>query len=1673
MKKKILSMLMAGTMLASVLPAGISYAAESYPAAKFGIKSGDRVIFGSAGTSAYSAPARLVALDVDKTSTKDASGMFFMSYINTGNIALIYENAEKGIDSACTQYLEVFSTEEQNALISTTKSSSYQASDSLTLGEDITNKKIFALSAGEATDYKNLIPKQSDWWLRSYNAKYTIVYRGMCGYRGYVDINGAIGYSDFKELFGNDGDTKGFYPGMNISKEKTVVGTPAGNRTLLLPENGDGTFAALSDSASKPFYRLSVRDEEITSVKPGAVTIEGRNYTFPVTTNQTSSRTNEYISAIVTDSAENILAYGRFEKTGLTTNISLTLPDGIDQSTCKLYVFNEVYNSGKSGKISDLSEVCTAHTYTLDADLGDGTHRFICTKCGYTMAEEHTYGAYESADDETHAAECSVCGSIKSEPHSTVVKSLNDTEHQIRCTVCGYQKAVPHTLQKSGSGNGHVDYCAVCKYRSSLLEPHQNTYEQVDQQYHQVTCTECGRGGKEEHALSYKILYDNTGKHQIVCTLCNAELGTAEHEYEVIKQTAYNDGWHNKQCKQCGRLKQERCTFGMPVKASDAEHYRSCTQCGVRFYEAHTLNGYEDQKDGTHLAACSGCGFSKTEPHSYVFEDSENGMKKQVCSGCKVDTGIWASIGAVPENYFDRTGAVVLNSVSTTAGTAWHDGAPNGLFTESDNKFGGDGVLAEDGSYELGAKFWMKNKVKLAGIAVKNAYDTSARPARQPKEIELFGITEDGAKEFLGAVSTDGLMDAAKYDNYNIFFANEQKAYQTYELILRGTSQQLQLGRFIPLGAEGRKMEFSLDGVSVSEQSDYIVSGETYTCTLVSLNAHPKTEDVSVTLDGQSFTDYTYSEENGILQIAGDKVTSGSYLIHAFYELPDFHVTTELYRMRFSGAKTAKYGTDYSFRLTDSYGGMKWFPGNNGELSVKIAGEEIYEFDFAEDGTITIPRDKIIGDIEIYAEEHACRQRDDSVYMLQTDHDIPRYFERLYDLEESISGVQNVRLTLLADRLEYNSLYLSEGNVEINFDGHTLTYGDSTALIQNHGAEILLRDGVMTAARNGIAGSVYGGSVTLENMEIRSREGTYGNGFSLSGEGTLYVNGVQFTNGHYDADNQDNSSISISYANNGGRLVVSDGTFTGPICLNSFIGSLELSGGEYAAIMDNQERNPDFFGMLADGYAYQSTSTETREINDMFSGNALESVRVVKSPFAASKEEMTVSFGYQPMTVSAGIEGENLSYQWYCDGKAIQQANSPEYQIPSGYSHGTKEYLCVVSDGTNYAAIKRITLKVKCAHEGMEGNTCPVCQVQFCAAVTNSGVTEYFENFMDAAAALADGGTLTLLDDVTVYAVGDVQYQGDILIKAEDAVIDLNDHTISGTTSKAQINVDSSVTIHTGAIRTKLYFRNKNSCPTLKNLVVTDTLTSECKKMQILSGTYMILRLMQCEIQDALGEGLALWRTNTQEWYQDTAQSAYYADVRPKPAWITKQPESVNLPTGYTDGGVLTVAAERNLEKYPNSELTYQWCACDISNGSVALDGETSPEFHIPSGLAEGETRAYHCLITCEGYKVVSKTVYVSVGEVKPEVFLEQTTGDVRLDVYGNGREGIVVVAGYQNNGKLVNLKTVPITRENNQFTVRLYEELGLKNASCYKFRAYVLEDLKTLRPIGNMAEFE
>ena len=359
---------------------GSYYVPNSY--IYFGVNSGNS-----------SRPIKWRVLDADTANDGTTSGMFLLSEYLLASDVYFNRDYSKGTTyqgsdaqtwcSSFARNISNFSSAEQGAMLGVAKTDSAESSlydypwgeSSLTA-----NDKLFFLSVRELADYVgnyNCAPglvatdtaqHRGVWWLRSSSASYSDD-AGTVPAVGLVRPNlmdslwaarPAFNLNLNAVLFSSAAD--GGKTDAAVDSNLTEAGTGRAEWKLTLKDT-DRSFNA---SASNTWVRTG---ENLTIAYRGAGTGE-----------------NEYVSAMIADSSNNILYYGRIAQNSANGTASVAIPSDLTAGTYTLKVFSEQYNGDYKtdyasefqditltvrGKFSEQFDLTRGTTYLFDLSTKD------------------------------------------------------------------------------------------------------------------------------------------------------------------------------------------------------------------------------------------------------------------------------------------------------------------------------------------------------------------------------------------------------------------------------------------------------------------------------------------------------------------------------------------------------------------------------------------------------------------------------------------------------------------------------------------------------------------------------------------------------------------------------------------------------------------------------------------------------------------------------------------------------------------------------------------------------------------------------------------------------------------------------------------------------------------------------------------------------------------------------------------------------------------------------------------------------------------------------------------------------------------------------------------------------------------------------------------------------
>ena len=356
-------------------------------------KNYDYIYFGNwevQGTHTSSGPIKWRVLD-DQTNT-GGTGLFLLSdaLLGTGYDGGVYFN-NTGNDSNAWQdstaktwcnefYGNSFSEGEQNAVLATTKSDAGFISSSSTYNLSFTESqnilngdKVFFLSAEEAetsaygfandnariADYGN---SAGVWWLRSPRA-----FIGNGDDAGVVLENGSVCFYYVDREWA-------VCPAFNLDLNSVLFTSAAVNG-----KSADtlGTLSAVPEhtgSDCKLTLLYDSRNSFTADVNGQTSASAGAGCSIEVSYSSAQTGNNEYVSALLCDSNDNVLYYGNIAKDKASGKATLNIPSGLATGSYKLKVFSEKCNGDKmTDYASAFQDISLTVTEYVAPSTGGGT----------------------------------------------------------------------------------------------------------------------------------------------------------------------------------------------------------------------------------------------------------------------------------------------------------------------------------------------------------------------------------------------------------------------------------------------------------------------------------------------------------------------------------------------------------------------------------------------------------------------------------------------------------------------------------------------------------------------------------------------------------------------------------------------------------------------------------------------------------------------------------------------------------------------------------------------------------------------------------------------------------------------------------------------------------------------------------------------------------------------------------------------------------------------------------------------------------------------------------------------------------------------------------------------------------------------------------------------------
>ena len=331
-------------------------------------------------------PIKWRVLDADNANDGTTSGMFLLSeYLLASDVQFNdrgngYAYQGSNAQQWCSTFAgnaDNFSTVEQAAMLGIAKTDVAEKLFDIVWGASslTANDKLFFLSTRELADYvanyheapglraTDTSLNEGNWWLRSphTNANIANTFSGVvfANYGGHVQST-YVHYNFFAAR-----------PAFNLNPDSVLL-TSNANGGKVLGANG----LAKIPTADTTEWRLTMLDtgREFQIAQSSASVNAGGNVTLNYY--KANVGTNEYISAILTDSNGNATHYGRIEQPGSADGtVSIAIPSDLASGTYTLHVFSEQYNGGEhdNTKLTDYASPFDDVTLTVSGSTGEAT----------------------------------------------------------------------------------------------------------------------------------------------------------------------------------------------------------------------------------------------------------------------------------------------------------------------------------------------------------------------------------------------------------------------------------------------------------------------------------------------------------------------------------------------------------------------------------------------------------------------------------------------------------------------------------------------------------------------------------------------------------------------------------------------------------------------------------------------------------------------------------------------------------------------------------------------------------------------------------------------------------------------------------------------------------------------------------------------------------------------------------------------------------------------------------------------------------------------------------------------------------------------------------------------------------------------------------------------------
>lgn len=570
--------------------------------------------------------------------------------------------------------------------------------------------------------------------------------------------------------------------------------------------------------------------------------------------------------------------------------------------------------------------------------------------------------------------------------------------------------------------------------------------------------------------------------------------------------------------------------FEYKIDESDnTKHILSCKNCSYTGSGTHSYEKYQSD-DVRHTSTCV-CGYVINEEHKYNASLSGT-VTDFICSLCKRHT-FRALAGE-----FEKSAAVLredevdMDSLSMVSGTNY--GTLQKVFMKNDN-------LSCSFEYpKSGITFKTKHDVKATGFQVKTSY----LPEKTPQIMTLYGRNSESEEyKKIGAAAFNNLLSAENQE-YSFLFADKTTfaPYNDYLIEMETDSEsRMELAFFGLLSDLGTVLTCNANGVLIKDAPPCVYPGADSSFVILSKNGHPKKEEISVTADGEPLSGekWSYSEDSGILTLLGEYIENSveSYNVTAECSDNEIKVELELTALEFDGAKTLKFGEDYSGTFKDSLGGSTFIPKMSG-IKVLCDETDISEHCSFENGRLNVPAEYMQGSVlKIIAKEEGFNNPEDSIIQIERPGQNTRFYTDFESAKKDMARSGDMTVKFIGKDDDFNfyqgqRFEFADGKVTIDLNGKKINYSAPSPLAIVGKADITLKNGSLSGLysvacttqsdlcslsvynvsmpKNGI--SVYGGRLVVDNNsgEVINNMFVSGNGkFEMRGGDilTLVLNG--------------------------------------------------------------------------------------------------------------------------------------------------------------------------------------------------------------------------------------------------------------------------------------------------------------------------------------------------------------------------------------------------------------------------------------------------------------------------------------------------------------------------------------------------------------------------------------